>query len=112
MAEAVDGAHDDTIMCGAIGLIVIKLEFESLGETLHDQRRRTSEEVARAEDRIDRGERKVDFQNSDETYDQMMGRDDWESSDADGMDRAHLHSYGDYYGDYGFTIQPDPARKK
>lgn len=112
MAEAVDGAHDDTIMAGAIGLICIKLEFESLGETLHDQRRRTSEEVARAEAKMAKEGRKEDFQNSDSTYEQMMGRDDWQSMDAEDQSYAHLHSYGDYYGDYGMSIQPDPARKK
>ncbi|HET9255392.1 MAG TPA: hypothetical protein VFO16_09350 [Pseudonocardiaceae bacterium] len=93
MAEAVDGAHDDCVMAGAIGQIVIKLEYESLGETMHDRRRRTGEEVARAEAQAERAGRAVDFQNSDATYDQMMGReDDWTSMDADSLERVHLYT--------------------
>lgn len=106
LAEAVDGAHDDCIMAGAIGQIVIKLTFESLGETTHDARRRTSEEVARAETRAQLTAQRVDYQNSDQTYDQMMGRDDdWGSADAEAIGPS-----GSQYG-YLTQVEEKPGRR-
>ena len=108
LAEAVDGAHDDCIMAGAIGQIVIKLRYESLGETTHDARRRTAEEVSRAEAAADKVKQKINYQNSDSTYDQMMGRDDWDSAEAESNERAWL--YADYYGFYGDHTQEGSPR--
>lgn len=82
LAEAVDGAHDDCILAGAIGAHISRNMGTEMRETMHDARRRLSAEMQRLERKQDLLKREVSFQSTDATHDEMMGRDDW--SDEDG----------------------------
>lgn len=75
MAQATDGAHDDAIMAGAIGVIVAKTLTYEQRETVHEARRRMSEEKMRVEHNTALAQQKVSFQTTDATYDEMQGRD-------------------------------------
>ncbi len=77
MAEATDGAHDDCIMAGAIGVFVARtIQVEARGETIHEARRRINAEVVRAEKVGALQGQGVSFQSTDATYDSMLGRDE------------------------------------
>lgn len=77
MAEAVDGAHDDCILAGAIGVFVARtIQIEARGETVHDARRRVSMEAARAEKVATLKQQSVSYQSTDASFDSMMGRDE------------------------------------
>jgi hypothetical protein len=89
MAEAVDGAHDDCIMAGAISVIVASQIREDLGETVHDARRRLSEEKARVEEKQDLVDRKISYQNSDTSADELAGRDSYEEDDPEAFRPPH-----------------------
>lgn len=86
MAEAADGAKDDCVMAGAIGVQVARTLAATGRETVHDTRRRLSEEVARVEQKQELLGRKISPQTTDVSYDEIMGRDD---SDAEG-EATHL----------------------
>lgn len=75
LAAATDGAHDDCIMAGAIGVTVATRLHIAHGETIHDARRRLSEEAARASARMQATGQGVSYQSTDASYDAMMGRD-------------------------------------
>lgn len=75
MAEAADGAHDDCIMAGAIGVHVAKTLQESYRETVHDARKRLTEESARLADKRRVGEQGFTAQNTDVTYSDLYGQD-------------------------------------
>lgn len=76
MAEAMDGAHDDCILAGAIGVFVARtLQIENRGETVHDARKRIGMEVARVERIQGLRDQKVSYQSTDTSYDSMMDRD-------------------------------------
>lgn len=81
MAEAADGAKDDAVMAGAIGVQVARTLAAVGSETVHDTRRRLSAEVHRAELKQQILDRKISPQTTDISYDDLMGRDD---SDAEG----------------------------
>lgn len=74
-AEAVDGAHDDCIMAGAIGVFVSRMLQQTRGETVHDARRRVNQEVVRASKVAQLRDQKVSFQSTDSSYEGMMGDD-------------------------------------
>lgn len=80
MAEAADGAKDDGIMAGAIGVQVARMLGTTGRETIHDTRRRLSEEVHRANVKRDLTDRQISPQTTDISYDACMGRDE---SDAE-----------------------------
>lgn len=76
MAEAAEGAHDDCIMAGAIGVHIAQ-EMQDMGrETVHDTRKRLNEEAARMTDQRHRLKQPVTAQTTDVTYAEMMGQDD------------------------------------
>lgn len=83
MASAVEGAHDDCIMEGAIGLMVARTLQESTKETVHDARRRIAEEASRVEGKQKLTERGISAQTTDVSYDELMGRDPEEFFDAE-----------------------------
>lgn len=76
MAEAVDGAHDDCIMAGAIGVFVAQTLQYDQRETSSESRRRLSAEAARAEHNAALTKQQVSFQTTDASYDEMVGRDE------------------------------------
>ena len=73
MAEAVDGAHDDCIMAGAIGVFVSRTMQQTRGETVHDARRRVNAEVARADKVAGLKQQAVTCQSTDVSFESMMG---------------------------------------
>lgn len=73
LAEAVDGAHDDAIMAGAIGVYCARTLAVNERETIHDARRRISEEATRVQAKQSLLNRKIDFQNMDTSADEMNG---------------------------------------
>lgn len=75
MAEASEGATDDCIMAGAIGVHVAQTLQNEQRETIHETRRRVSEEVSRVVQKQVLTENKISPQNTDVTYDELMGRD-------------------------------------
>lgn len=85
MAAASEGAHDDCIMAGAIGLIVAGSLHDSTRETVHDARRRISEEVARVDAKQKASGQGISFQSTDASHDEMMGRDSGEWVDDDSV---------------------------
>lgn len=76
LAAAVDGARDDCIMAGAIGVYVAQSLQYDQRETSSETRRRLSAEAARVQQNAALTEQGVSFQSTDATYDSMMGRDD------------------------------------
>lgn len=84
MAAAADGAKDDAVMAPAIGVQVARTLTAQGRETVHDQRRRLQAEVVRVEAKQDLLNRKISPQNSDTTYNDIMGRDEDDIEDADG----------------------------
>lgn len=78
MAEHADGANDDCIFAGAIGVFIARTMYETGHETVHDTRRRLSEEMARVEAKQKLTDRGISFQTTDSSYDEMMGRDAWD----------------------------------
>lgn len=65
-----EDAHDDCIMCAAIGLYICQtIQFEK-GETVADRRRRKVEESVRRAQASARGLQR-DFRNTDATYEEM-----------------------------------------
>lgn len=75
MAEAAAGGHDDCIMAGAIGVHVAKTTQENFRETVHEARKRLTEEMARLDDRRKLGEQGFTAQNTDVTYAELNGMD-------------------------------------
>lgn len=75
LAEAVDGAHDDCIMAGAIGVFVATTLQYNQRETVHDTRRRVNAEVVRAQRVGDLRDSQVSFQTTDTSYEGMMGEE-------------------------------------
>lgn len=73
MAEAADGGHDDCIMAGAIGVYVAKTLQEVSRETVHEARKRLTEEVARLDDKRKIGAEGFTAQNTDVTYQDLYG---------------------------------------
>lgn len=68
-----EDAHDDCIMCGAIGLHICQsLQFET-GETMADKRRRKVEEEARRVHQASLTGIRRDFRNTDVTWEEMKG---------------------------------------
>lgn len=89
MAEAADGAKDDCVMAGAIGVQVARSLAVAGKETVHETRRRLSEELARASQKAEILGRKISPQTTDVSYDEIMGRQDgWGSGDPE--DEVHL----------------------
>lgn len=85
MAEAIDGAHDDCILAGAIGVFVARtLQMTQAGETIHETRRRVNQEVLRAEKVTTLRNQQVSFQSTDTSFDSMMGREFTEDGDPVG----------------------------
>lgn len=76
MAEAADGGHDDCIMAGAIGVQVSKSLQESSRESVHDARKRLTEEAARLDDKRKIGAGGFTVQNTDCTYAELYGGTD------------------------------------
>lgn len=81
MASAAEGANDDCIMSGAIGLIVAGTLHDSTRETVHEARRRMSEEMARVVAKQDISARGISYQSTDASHDEMMGRDEGDYGD-------------------------------
>jgi hypothetical protein len=75
LAEAVDGAHDDCIMAGAIGVFVSRSLQYNQRESVHDTRRRVNAEVVRADRIGELRQSAVTFQSTDASADAMMGRE-------------------------------------
>lgn len=75
MGEAADGAHDDCIMAGAIGVFVATTLQHESRETVHETRRRIHAEADRAERIGQLKDQKVSYQSTDFSYASMMGRD-------------------------------------
>ncbi len=76
MAQAADGAKDDCIMAGAIGVQVARMLGTVGRETVHDTRRRVSEEMHRADVKRDLTNRQISPQTTDISYDELQGRGD------------------------------------
>jgi hypothetical protein len=76
MAEAVDGANDDCIMAAAIGLFVAQTLQHTSRETIHESRRRLSEESARLTERRRQEKNPITAQTTDVTYSELMGQPD------------------------------------
>ena len=93
MGEAAEGAHDDCVMAGAIGVHVAATLQESYRETTADARKRLAEESARIDERRKIGQSGLSAQNTDVTYGQLYGVEDlYENVDphADPMDPHQL----------------------
>lgn len=75
LAEAVDGAHDDCILAGAISVFVAQTLTYNQRESVHDTRRRLSLEQARAERVAALVDQKVSYQTTDFTEAEMSGED-------------------------------------
>lgn len=73
MAAAAEGAHDDCIMAGAIGVHVAKTLQESYHESVHETRKRLSEEAQRLDDKRKIGAGGFTAQNTDVTYSDLYG---------------------------------------
>lgn len=81
-AQAVEGQFDDCLMAGAIGVHVAQtLHFEDR-ESLADMRRRLARERARASDLADRLRTRRDYQNTDATADEALGREEYDGWDG------------------------------
>lgn len=81
----VDGAFDDCIMAGAISLhISFTMQWEDR-EPLDVQRRRRAEERRRQEAFADRDQIQRDFQNTESTADEMMGKAAGAPSTTEGL---------------------------
>lgn len=76
-AEAAEGAHDDCIIAGAIGLWVAKGFHYEDREPIADQRRRKAEEDSRKDAQAARLAVSRDYINSDVTADEMNDRDEF-----------------------------------
>lgn len=74
-AEATDGAHDDCIMAGAIGVHIARTLQRTRGETVQDARKRVMAEAARAERIGELRGQQVSFQTMDMSHAQMMGEE-------------------------------------
>lgn len=75
MGEAADGGHDDCIMAGAIGVHVAQTTQEGFRETVHEARKRLSEEAARLDDKRKTAQQGLTAQNTDVTYAELYGQD-------------------------------------
>lgn len=73
MAAAADGGHDDCIMAGAIGVHVAATVQENYRETVHDARKRLTEEAARLDDKRKIGAAGFTAQNTDVTFSELYG---------------------------------------
>lgn len=84
MAAASEGAHDDCIMAGAIGVHVAQTMHFEERETVHEARRRLSEEAARVASKAEILQRNISPQTTDVSYDELMGRDEgWDSGEVE-----------------------------
>lgn len=83
LAEATDGATDDCIMAGAIGVHIAQTLQYDQRETVHEARRRMSEEGARLKERAQITEQNISPQTTDISYDELMGRDEGYYDEAD-----------------------------
>jgi hypothetical protein len=72
-SRAPDGLYDDCLMSLAIGLYSVTSLFYDERESLNDARRRTAEEGARRKELEEKSGKKVDYQNSDWTAEEMEG---------------------------------------
>lgn len=76
MAEAAPGAHDDCIMAGAIGVYVAQTLQETFRETVHEARRRLSEESARISEKEKLSGLGISPQTTDISANQLNGIED------------------------------------
>ncbi len=76
MAEAAEGAFDDCVMSAAIGNFVAGRKEQSYRETIHETRRRLSEESARLDARRKQDKHPITPQTTDVTYSALMGQPD------------------------------------
>ena len=76
MAEAAEGAFDDCVMSAAIGNFVAGRKEQSYRETIHETRRRLSEESARLDARRQQDKHPITPQTTDITYAELMGQPD------------------------------------
>lgn len=81
MAEAAEGAFDDCVMSLAIGVWVTQTVLVSSRETVHETRRRLSEESERLTARRRQEKSPVTPQTTDVTYAELMGQPDPYESD-------------------------------
>jgi hypothetical protein len=85
MAEAAEGAFDDCVMSAAIGNFVAERKQQGYRETIHETRRRLSEESARLTARRQQDKNPVTPQTTDITAAELMGQPDpyeseWETN--------------------------------
>jgi hypothetical protein len=73
MAEAAEGAFDDCVMAAAIGLFVAERKQETTRETIHETRRRLSEESARLTERRRQDKHPITAQTTDVTFAELYG---------------------------------------
>lgn len=90
-ACAAEGEHDDCIMTGAIGVHVAQTLYSEQRETIHETRRRVSEEVARVEAKEQITQMNISPQTTDIDYDTLMGRDNWTDPDPEDYSGDILH---------------------
>lgn len=85
MGEAAEGAFDDCILSSAIGIFIAQELAVTGKETIHESRRRLSEESARLTDQRRQDKHPTTPQNCDITYSELMGQPDpygadWETN--------------------------------
>lgn len=83
MAEAADGANDDCLFAGAIGVYVAQTLQYDQRESTSEARRRLSEEQARVEHNAKLVGQGVSFQSTDASADEMNGRDAWDEDSTE-----------------------------
>jgi hypothetical protein len=88
--EAAPGAHDDTIMAGAIGLWVAHTLHQESREPLSETRHRLAEEKSRALTKADRLGRGVNHQTMDCTTEEISGSADGDVIDMISADVHYL----------------------